>query len=63
MTPEAANMKAEDLKVGLTETFVHQVTEASVAAFARVMGDRDPLHLDREYATTNHGSRIAHSAY
>ncbi|MEJ2238360.1 MAG: SDR family oxidoreductase [Gemmatimonadales bacterium] len=64
MTPEADDVKTEDLRVGLTETFLHEVSDASVASFARVTGDHNPLHTNREYAvTTNFGARIVHGAY
>jgi 3-hydroxybutyryl-CoA dehydratase len=37
------------------------ITDADVAAFARITGDRNPLHLDDEFAgRSRFGGRIAH---
>ncbi len=39
------------------------VTEQDVVGFAEITGDRNPLHLDEEFArTTRFGGRIAHGA-
>jgi acyl dehydratase len=39
------------------------ITEADIEAFAAVSGDRNPLHLDDEYAGTSvFGRRVAHGA-
>jgi 3-hydroxybutyryl-CoA dehydratase len=51
----------EDLKPGMTAQSAHVVTETDVADFARVSGDRNPIHLDEAYAaTTPFKGRIAH---
>ena len=49
------------LKVGQEGFFYKYVTERDVKIFAEVSGDKNPLHLDEEYAkgTRFHG-RIAH---
>ena len=49
------------LKVGQEGFFYKYVTEQDVEIFAEVSGDKNPLHLDEEYAkgTRFHG-RIAH---
>ena len=49
------------LKVGQVGFFYKYVTEQDVEIFAEVSGDKNPLHLDEEYAkgTRFHG-RIAH---
>ena len=51
----------EDLKVGQEATISHTVTEADIVAFANVSGDKNPVHLDAEYAAkTMFKERIAH---
>ena len=52
----------EDFVVGaVRKTPVRTLTDADITAFAEVSGDRNPLHLDDEYAaTTIFGGRIAH---
>ena len=51
----------EDLEVGMTETFSKVVSGADIEGFADITGDRNPLHLDEEYAaTTQFKGRIAH---
>ncbi|HVC19079.1 MAG TPA: MaoC/PaaZ C-terminal domain-containing protein [Vicinamibacterales bacterium] len=45
------------------ETPARTVSDADVAAFAAVSGDRNPLHLDEDYARgTAFGGRVAHGA-
>jgi 3-hydroxybutyryl-CoA dehydratase len=49
--------------IGQKATFGKTFTEQEVVAFANISGDRNPLHLDAEYAkTTRFGARIAHGA-
>ena len=51
----------EDLKAGMRAEAVRLVTEADLIDFARVSGDRNPIHLDEAYAaTTPFKGRIAH---
>lgn len=51
----------EDLAVGQEASLSNTVNEADIAAFAEVSGDRNPVHLDAEYAaTTMFKERIAH---
>ena len=50
-----------NIKVGDTHRFTKQVSNEDVVAFAEVSGDKNPLHLDDEYAkNTMFGERIAH---
>lgn len=40
-----------------------EIGDAEIAAFAELSGDRNPLHLDEEYARgTAFGGRVAHGA-
>ncbi len=51
----------EDLKVGQEASISKTVTEADIVAFAEVSGDKNPVHLDADYAaTTMFKERIAH---
>ena len=51
----------EDLSVGMTDAYVHIVSEADVVRFADVSGDRNPVHLDEAFArTTRFKGRIVH---
>lgn len=51
----------EDLKPGMSAESAYTVTETDLFDFARVSGDRNPIHLDEAYAaTTPFKGRIAH---
>ncbi|NQY96587.1 MAG: MaoC family dehydratase [Henriciella sp.] len=55
--------KFEDLSVGMTHQTEHVITEKDIELFAEVSGDRNPLHMDEEFAKqTAFGQRIAHGA-
>ena len=55
--------KFEDLSVGMTHQTEHVITEKDIDMFAEVSGDRNPLHMDDEFAkNTSFGQRIAHGA-
>ncbi len=51
----------EDLSVGQEASLSNTVSEATIVAFADISGDRNPVHLDADYAaTTMFKERIAH---
>jgi 3-hydroxybutyryl-CoA dehydratase len=51
----------EDLDLGMEASFAKTVTEADIAAFAEVTGDKNPVHLDAAYAAkTIFKAPIAH---
>jgi 3-hydroxybutyryl-CoA dehydratase len=51
----------EDLEPGMEASFARSVTEADIVGFAEVSGDKNPVHLDAEYAArTMFKERIAH---
>jgi 3-hydroxybutyryl-CoA dehydratase len=50
--------------IGQKASFSKSITEQDVATFAEISGDKNPLHLDDEYAKqTRFGARIAHGAF
>ena len=50
-----------NLKVGDTAEISKTIADEDVRAFAELTGDRNPVHLDEEYAAaTRFGRRIAH---
>ena len=51
----------DQLSVGMTASYERVVTVADIEAFAAVSGDRNPVHLDEEFAkATRFKGRIAH---
>lgn len=61
MTSPNDTVAIEDLHEGMTASLERTVRQRDVARFAEVTGDRNPLHLDAEYAaTTRFGEPIAH---
>jgi 3-hydroxybutyryl-CoA dehydratase len=40
----------EDLEVGMEASFAKTVSEADIRSFAEVTGDKNPVHLDPDYA-------------
>nr|TFG54896.1 MAG: MaoC family dehydratase [Hyphomicrobiales bacterium] len=51
----------EDLKPGMSESYVRTVTEEAIQKFGEVSGDFNPVHFDDEYAkSTIFRGRIAH---
>ncbi len=51
----------DDFRLGEQDELSKVVTEADVAAYAELTGDRNPVHLDAAYARgTRFGRRIAH---
>jgi len=50
-----------NLYVGYTSRISVKITEEMVEDFARISGDRNPIHMDEEFAkTTRFKKRIAH---
>jgi 3-hydroxybutyryl-CoA dehydratase len=50
-----------NLKVGDTASVTKTVTQEDIEKFAALSGDRNPIHLDSEYAgRTRFGRRISH---
>ena len=53
--------RIEDFEVGQHVTFVKTFTDDDVQRFIEITGDRNPLHVDEEFAkTTRFGRRVIH---
>jgi 3-hydroxybutyryl-CoA dehydratase len=51
----------EDLELGMEASFAKTVSEADIVGFADVTGDKNPVHLDADFAArTIFKQRIAH---
>ena len=51
----------EDLEIGMSRMLERQITQNDIVQFSQVSGDKNPVHLDEEYARqTIFGKRIAH---
>ncbi len=51
----------EDLEIGMEATYAREVVESDINTFAEVSGDKNPMHLDHDYAAaTMFKERIAH---
>ena len=51
----------EDIEIGMVRSLRKQVTDHDIELFAEVSTDRNPVHLDDDYAhDTIFGGRIAH---
>lgn len=58
---QVQNVPYAELEVGQKASFHRTVGERDIQLFAEVSGDRNPVHLDAEYAaTTLFKERIAH---
>ena len=54
----------EDIMIGETASRSRMITEKDIIAFAELIDDSNPVHLDAEYAkTTMFGERIAHGMH
>jgi 3-hydroxybutyryl-CoA dehydratase len=61
---QSSNTPYAALEVGQTASYSKTVEERDILLFAAVSGDRNPLHLDAEYAaTTLFKERIAHGMF
>jgi len=51
----------DQIQIGQSDEFFHDVTENDITAFSNLTGDSNPLHMDSEYsATTNLEERVVH---
>lgn len=58
---EAVDLSIDDIQIGLTSEWMWQVEEAEIDGFADLSGDRNPLHMDNDYAKgQGFPGRVAH---
>ncbi len=51
----------DDLQIGMSASYSQTISEADIKQFAGISGDRNPVHLDAEFANKSRfGKRIAH---
>jgi len=51
----------EEIKEGMEVSYSQTITDADVKAFAGISGDRNPVHMDEDYAqASRYKKRIAH---
>ena len=51
----------EDIRVGMEVSYSQTITDADIKSFAGISGDRNPVHLDEQYAeNSRYKKRIAH---
>jgi len=54
-------VQIEEIQAGMEVSYSQTITDADVKAFAGVSGDRNPVHMDEEYAkNSRYKKRIAH---
>jgi len=51
-TEPAKGLAFEDLALGMSASLENAVRERDIQSFAEITGDRNPVHLDTEYAST-----------
>jgi acyl dehydratase len=61
---QVSNFPYDALEIGQRASFAKTVEERDIQLFAAVSGDRNPVHLDADYAaTTLFKERIAHGMF
>lgn len=54
-------LKIEDIEVGMEVSYSQTITDSDVKEFSEISGDKNPVHLDDEYASkSRYKKRIAH---
>lgn len=56
-----SSLQIEDIKIGMSESYSQTITDADVKGFSGISGDKNPVHMDSEYAEkSRYKKRIAH---
>lgn len=51
----------EDIKIGMEVSYSQTITDADIKAYSGISGDKNPVHMDEEYASgSRYKKRIAH---
>ncbi len=54
-------LKIEDIQIGMEVSYSQTITDSDVKEFSEISGDKNPVHLDDEYASkSRYKKRIAH---
>ena len=54
-------MNIEEVSIGSSFSYAQTISDADIKSFAGVSGDRNPIHMDEEYAgKSQFKRRIAH---
>ena len=54
----------DEIAIGDKASITKTISEADVLLFAELTGDRNPVHIDEEYARQSiYGARIAHGSF
>lgn len=60
-SPNRGTIFVEDMEIGLSRSVTKEITLRDIETFAEVSTDRNPVHLDDDYARDSiFGGRIAH---
>ena len=55
------NYKLSEIELGMTASYSQTITDGDVKMFSGISGDRNPIHLDEEFAmTSRYKKRIVH---
>lgn len=55
------NIPIEKIEVGMSASYSQTVSDADIKSFAGISGDRNPVHIDENYAqNSRYKKRIAH---
>lgn len=58
---QISNFTFNEITIGQSASYTKQVSERDVQMFAEISGDKNPVHLDADFAAnTQFGERIAH---
>lgn len=53
--------KIEEIEIGMEVSYSQTITDSDVKAFSGISGDKNPVHMDENYATNSRfKKRIAH---
>lgn len=55
------HLPIEEIKTGMKASYSQTITDADVKSFSGISGDKNPIHMDENYAEKSHfKKRIAH---
>ncbi len=61
MNDEVKEFDLHEIQIGMKESSSHVITDTDISLFSEISGDKNPVHLDEDFAaTTRFKKRIAH---